>query len=175
MVLRQIQQSDIEHLRKWRNDKEKSKFLRKIKYITPEMQNQWFNNYLNNKDELAFAIVETGNIGDLIGSLSIYNFKDHQVEIGRILIGDERAKGFGYGRLAFAMLMTYAFNNLNVEKIVATVNKNNIPARISYFRLGFKVVGETFSANAGCEDIIEIDKNTFIKNNKYCSEILIES
>ena len=156
LVLRQIQQSDIEHLRKWRNDKEKSKFLRKIKYITPE-------------------IVETGNIGDLIGSLSIYNFKDHQVEIGRILIGDERAKGFGYGRLAFAMLMTYAFNNLNVEKIVATVNKNNIPARISYFRLGFKVVGETFSANAGCEDIIEIDKNTFIKNNKYCSEILIES
>ena len=173
LMLRQIEQADLELLRNWRNDKEKTKFLRKINHITPEMQEKWFNNYLNNKNELAFAIVETENIGALIGSVSLYNFKNNQAEIGKILIGNNQAKGFGYGRISFAMLMTYAFEKLNLKKIVATVNKNNIPARKSYFRLGFKVVGETITDGAGVEDVIEIDRKTFAANNAFYNEILM--
>lgn len=177
LMLRQIKKDDIEQLRQWRNDKEKTKFLRRIGNITPEMQIKWYEKYLNNPDEMAFAICEVENLNCLIGSVSLYNFNQNQVEIGKILIGEDKVKGLGFGRLSFAMLMTYAFTKLQVvkpQKIVATVNKHNIPARTSYFRLGFKVVGETYTENAGLEDVIEIDKETFLKINNYYKDIKIE-
>ncbi len=177
LMLRQIKKDDIEQLRQWRNDKEKTKFLRRIGNITPEMQIKWYEKYLDNPDEMAFAICEVENLNCLIGSVSLYNFNQNQVEIGKILIGEDKVKGLGFGRLSFAMLMTYAFTKLQVvkpQKIVATVNKHNIPARTSYFRLGFKVVGETYTENAGLEDVIEIDKETFLKINNYYKDIKIE-
>lgn len=39
--LRPLIREDIEALRIWRNDKEKTKYLRQIDYITPEMQQAW--------------------------------------------------------------------------------------------------------------------------------------
>lgn len=173
LKLRQIENQDIEKLRNWRNDSEKSRFLRKIGYITPEMQQNWFNKYLDNENELSFVVEEMNDLNCVIGSLSLYDFKENQVEIGKILIGDERVKGFGYGRISFVMLMKYAFEILKVQKVIATVNINNIPARKSYFRIGFEITGQKYIENAGTEDVIEIDKETLIKNNDIYNDIEI--
>ena len=65
VALRQIRETDLELLRRWRNESENSKYLRKIPHITVKMQKEWYESYLENHDEMTFAIVETQ---DLCGS-----------------------------------------------------------------------------------------------------------
>lgn len=172
LLLRQLEKKDIELLREWRNNPDNSKYLRQIPYITPEMQESWFERYLQNEDEMAFVIEETKELNQVIGSLSLYDFKESQVEIGKILIGEEKAKGFGYGRKSFVMLLKYAFEKLGKEKVIATVNTENMSARKSYFRIGFEIVGKKEWDNGLIEDVIEINQDILIKNNNFYNEII---
>ncbi len=174
LLLRPVRKDDIEQLRIWRNDRERTKYLRQIGYVTSAMQEQWYQQCLSKQDEMTFVIQETISLKIIIGSLSLYDIQQNQAEIGRILVGDERVRGCGYGRLAFAMLLTYAFEKLHLQKVIATVNKNNIAARKSYFRLGFQIVGEKDVEQAGVEDVLSLDRATFIKHSAFFQEIKIK-
>ena len=44
--LRPLKKEDIEKLRMWRNDPDISRFLSPIPYITENMQEKWFEKYL---------------------------------------------------------------------------------------------------------------------------------
>lgn len=170
--LRPLEEEHIENLRIWRNDKEQTKYLRQIGYITPEMQKSWFENYKTDKNIITFAIYETEELNRMVGTVSLYDFMDDQVEIGKIQIGDKLAQGKGIGRIAFVMLMKLAFDKFGVKKVVATVNVDNVPARKSYFRIGFKIAGQTTIGTA-VEDEIEVDKQTVVLNNNFYNEIQI--
>ena len=76
--LRPLRKEDIEKLRIWRNDPDISRFLSPIPYITENMQEKWFEKYLLDPDELIFAIEETDCLNRMVGSLSLYNFKDNE-------------------------------------------------------------------------------------------------
>ena len=60
--LRPLKEEDLENLRVWRNDKESSHYLRKLGYITPEMQLRWYESYIKDSSEIIFAIVETSDL-----------------------------------------------------------------------------------------------------------------
>ena len=171
--LRPLDEEHIENLRVWRNDKEQTKYLRQIGEISPEMQKNWFENYKTDKDIIAFAIYETETLKRMVGSVSLYNFRDNVVEIGKIQVGDKDAQGKGIGRISFVMLLKLAFESFNMNKVVATVNVDNAPARKSYFRIGFKIVGQ-HKVDWGFEDEIEIDNQILIKNNEFYDEIQIK-
>ncbi len=85
IVLRPIIHEDIENLRKWRNDKAISAFLRNIGYVTVEKQECWYHDYLANEKEIAFGIcdyvIDTHNI---IGSISLYNI---DMNAGKAMVG----------------------------------------------------------------------------------------
>lgn len=142
IILRQLEQGDIEHLRQWRNDDKNNKYLRKIGYITPEQQNKWYNSYLENDNEIAFAIVENKNLNRIVGSCSLYNFIDNQVEFGKILIGDIEAHGRGIGLIVTKAVVDFAFNKLNINKVVLECYEHNIPAQKIYTKAGFNPTGK---------------------------------
>ena len=142
IVLRQLEQGDIEYLRQWRNNEENTKYLRKIGYITPEQQERWFDNYLKNDDEIAFAIVENKYLNRIVGSCSLYNFVDDQVEFGKILIGEPEAHGRGIGLEVTNAVVNFALNELNLNRVVLECYKNNIPAQKIYRRAGFVLTEE---------------------------------
>lgn len=142
IILRQLKEEDIEQLRNWRNNEENTKYLRKIGYITPTQQKEWFDNYLENNDELTFAIVENKDLNRIVGSCSLYHFVDNQVEFGKILIGDSEAHGRGIGLCATKAVVEFAFKELNISKVVLECYEHNIPAQKIYKKAGFILTDE---------------------------------
>lgn len=174
IYLRPLLKEDIEKLRIWRNDKSKTQFLRQIGEITPEMQEKWYERYLENSDEIAFAIVETEELNRLIGSVSLYNFKQDTAEVGKIQIGDSEANGKGIGRISLVMAMKIGFQKFNLKRIVGSVHQANLAAHKNDIRIGFVVVGSHSAPMGGIEDEIEIDEERLRKVNPYVSEIVVD-
>ncbi len=96
-----LEKSNIESIRNWRNNPKNCAFLTKLPFITNEMQEKWFENYLINNDEMIFSIYENKDLNRLVGSLALYNFIDDTCEFGKILIGDDAAYGrkIGYNSI----------------------------------------------------------------------------
>ena len=137
ILLRPLRKDDIEMLRIWRNNPDNSKYLRQIGYIDKESQEKWFENYLNNNDEIAFAIEECNELNRIVGSCSLYNFNNSSAEFGKILIGDEEAHGKKVGLNAVKAAVEIGFNELKLNQITLEVNAKNKPAIKTYESAGF--------------------------------------
>lgn len=173
ILLRPLCHDDIENLRVWRNDMHATRFLRQIGYITHEMQEKWFQNYLNNQSEITFAIVETEELNRIVGSVSLYDIFGNQAEFGKIQIGDKQAHGKGIGRVSMVMALAIGFDKLGLKKIIGCVHQENIAAHSNDIKIGFKIMGKQNSAVGGVEDIIEIDRETLYGVNNYAKDIEI--
>lgn len=138
--LRPLVTSDIESLRIWRNNPQNSKFLRKIPFITKEMQIEWYRNYLDNSDEICFAIEEVECLNRVVGSLSLYGFNNDYCFLGKILVGDDAAHGKGIGTNAAIAASNFAFIRLNFNEVRLHVFSDNIAGKKIYERAGFHVV-----------------------------------
>lgn len=171
--LRPLEKKDIEQLRVWRNDTEKTQFLRNIGEITPEMQNKWYEAYLQNQDEIVFAIEETSELKRMVGSVALYNFNGKTAEVGKIQIGDAEANGRGIGRKSLVMAMWIGFEKLGIEKIVGAVHQDNVAAHKNDMKIGFKIVGKHPAHVGGFEDEIEIDAKTLAEVNGYTEQIVL--
>lgn len=170
--IRPLNHDDIEQLRVWRNDKEKTKYLRNIGTITSEMQEAWFTEYTNRDTDVVFAIEEISELNRLVGSLSLYNFTNDIAEIGKIQIGDEEAHGKGIGRISFVLAMLIGFQKFGLKEIIASVNPENIPAYKNYIRIGFEIVGQ-HNFMDGIEYELFINFNKLRKKFLYVSEIKV--
>lgn len=164
VTLLPLTKEHIELLRKWRNDSKNSRFLRSIPFITPEMQENWYETYLANEDELCLVIYENQVLKRVVGSLSLYEFHDKQAEFGKILIGDEEAHGKSVGYHAILAVLKIAFEELKLEKVVLRVYDENIAAKRIYEKAGFKKVGSGIT-NHMIEDYMELQRNQFVETN----------
>lgn len=159
--LRQLEEGDLELLREWRNNPENTKYLRKISYITKEMQMEWYQRYLSDEDEMTFAIVESKELKRTVGSLSLYHFSDVDAEIGKILIGDADAHGRHLGSNAIKAVLLVAFQQLELQKVYLHVYASNKAAVHSYKGAGMQVISMN-TTEAGTEYIMSIGKNAFL-------------
>ena len=175
ILIRQVEESDIELLRSWRNERENARFLRDIGYITEDMQKEWFHGYLDNDEELFFVIEDIGELKRVVGGLALYDLDREKAEcgIGKIQIGDKAAHGKGIGRKALVMAMKIAYQKLDVERIVASVHPDNVQAYHNDMKVGFKIIGEIPSAAGGNEYSLEITEKDAIKANPYYEQIVV--
>ena len=171
--LRPLSFEDLETLRNWRNDKNLTKYLRPIAYITKEMQEKWFLDYLEDKDIFTFSIFETNELKRLVGSVSIYNFRSSKAEIGKIQIGDSEAHGRGIGKKALAVAMKIGFEKMGLSIFDISINQNNVPSYNNAVAIGFKKVDTKESDLLGKEDVFEIDYRTLKDANDYIDRIVI--
>ncbi len=74
------------------------------------------------------------------------------IDIGYAFI--DKYRGLGYGIEAAAFFKTYAFNNLNVEKLYATVLKENKRSISLLEKLGFRLLGGLVENNNESENIM---------------------
>lgn len=171
--IRPLAKGDIEALRLWRNDTSKTRFLRQIGEITPQMQESWFYRYLDSPDEYIFAIDETERLDRMVGSVALYDVCGDVAEVGKIQIGDTAANGCGIGRTSLVMAMWIGFRKLGLKKIVGSVHRDNHSAYINDLRVGFQIVGEHPAAVGGVEDDIEIDEKRLLEVNPFVTEIIL--
>lgn len=59
VVLNPLKKEDIYKLREWRNNLDNCKYLSKLPYITVEMQEIWFEKYLNDENEIIFLLMKS--------------------------------------------------------------------------------------------------------------------
>lgn len=173
VIIRPLEEKDIEKLREWRNDPAQTTFLKDVGYITSEMQSSWFNNYLLDASQCIFAIDETTELNRIVGSLAVYeiNLEEKTAAIGKIQIGDEEAHGKGIGRNSLVMAMKIAIKQMGLNKIVGAVSPQNIQAYTNDMKVGFRVVGSHKTESGIIEDEIEVTEDDLIANNSYYDEI----
>lgn len=161
VLLKPLTEENIENLRLWRNDSNNSKYLRTIPFITSEMQKSWYEKYLVNDDELCFSINEIEELNKMVGSLSLYEFRNNQAEFGKILIGDSDAHGRSIGYHSVIAVLKIAFIDLCLEKVVLHVYDENIAAKHIYEKAGF-VKKSSHLSNGMTENYMELGRLEFL-------------
>ena len=148
ITLRPLHERDLDVLRQWRNDKNISKFLRPLPEITEEAQLKWYHDYLQDKS-IIFFVIEHLRI--TTGTIAVYNIRNHEAEIGKIVVGrqDMHGRGIGYNSLLMAMYL--GIQCLSIKNFYLEVHENNMPARTIYHKAGFSITGSHNSGREGDE------------------------
>jgi len=154
VILEEIDHSNIEQLRQWRNDPTMRKFFREYKDITKNKQEMWYNERGNNTNpaHIYFQIMkfssgapeirpEYVDVGKkvLIGccNLSYIDYRLRSAEFG-IFLGSNR--GSGRGKEALVLMCDFGFKELNLHKIWCEVFDNNESVNL-YRKMGFRDEG----------------------------------
>lgn len=117
LILKSIEIQDLDYLLKLRWDKDVMEYLIH-QPISSIDQLDWFKSL--KKTDLALSIfIKTESSPILIGTTGVYEINQrHQRGIWRIRI-DSQYQGKGYAREASSMMLDYAFNTLNLQKIIS--------------------------------------------------------
>lgn len=141
--LRAYRREDIPMAQAFLNDPEVRRLLAPgIPYpYTLENEYAWYDQLSALKDAYDFAI-ETLEGSRYIGGCGIANvdWKNRLAEVG-IFIGDHGFWGKGYGTDALRVLMRFAFEEMNLNKIKLNVYDFNTRAIRSYRKCGFVLEG----------------------------------
>ena len=158
--IRPLSIHDIEYLRKWRNNPKNTKYLNELPYITPKMQQSWFEKYLRDDDEITFAIDEILDIKNIVGSIALYNIEKDRIECGKIMVGDERAHGKNVGTNALKAVLKLAFEDMHFEEVYLHVYEANKPAVKTYLKAGLHIVNK-HATEKGMEYIMSIRRDEY--------------
>lgn len=144
----------------WLNDPVVTKYQDKgIFPNTKELQEEYYTRILKSDNDVLLAICEL-KTDKHIGSVGLHkiNWIHRSAELG-IMIGERDYWGKGYGKKAWNLISHYGFNVLNLHRIYAFINIENINSVKSAKASGFNEVGRI--------------KEMFFKNGKYFDVILM--
>jgi len=147
--LRAIERADLPRWREWINDPEIAAFVDRILPVTqPEHESFFETAVMNNPSAVWFAIEDKAK-GEYVGNVWLWNIdtRNRRAEV-RIIVGERRCWGGGYGSEALALLARYAFDKAGLHKVYAFVMERNPRARAAFHKAGFldeaRLVGEAF-------------------------------
>jgi len=143
IYLRLIDEKDInEKYLSWLNDNQVTKYIEAgIFPTTSKDLEKFYAGISKSKTDVMFAIVtkrKDTHIGNI--KLGNINWVHRFAELG-IMIGDKTYWGKGYGQEACQLLLGYAFNKLNLNKIILGVYAPHKAAITAYKKVGFRVEG----------------------------------
>lgn len=139
IYLRELEISDVnQSYCNWMNDPEVTQYLNKHpgKWTIKELKN-YVKKIKRSPYVLFWAIISKDkkrHIGNIkLGHINgIHGFSD----IG-IIIGEKSFWGKGSATEAIRLVVSYAFNQLNLQKLIAGVNKNNLGSIRLFRKAGF--------------------------------------
>lgn len=145
--LRLLEEPDLPLTLEWRNRSDVRRWFLTPDVIEPQQHRSWFESYRQKDDDLVFMIEETQRWKRPIGQLALYRIDPvrQTAEFGRLMIGDQAARGAGLGSRATQLALAVGFNTLGLRRIYLEVLASNVRAIEIYKTLGF---AETAS-NAG--------------------------
>jgi RimJ/RimL family protein N-acetyltransferase len=138
--LRPLSRSDLAQSLKWRNDPVVRDAVLGYRFpVTETMEEGWYDRVLADQGgkRATFAIEDLAD-GALAGFVHLFDI-DWPCRLAHfgIVIGETGRQGRGIGSEATALMMTYGFETLNLERIELRVADSNARARHIYARLGF--------------------------------------
>lgn len=141
VVLRPINLDDAEMVVKWRNSEAVKPFFIYQEELTVEGQRKWIETKVKSGEVVQFIIIEKKTQSP-IGSIYLrdIDYKFHKAEYG-IFLGEETAKGKGYGTQAAKLMIGYAFDTMKLHRLYLRVFADNTRAISSYRKAGFSQEG----------------------------------
>ncbi len=134
--LRQFTNADFDRLISWADTEEILLQFAGGIFTFPLTKDQ-LDNYLTDKNRFAFCICEEDCV---IGHAEIYyNAENKSAKLCRILIGDEAARGKGYGLETMKKLEEFALKQFDIREMELNVYDWNIAAIRCYEKAGFSV------------------------------------
>lgn len=114
---------DLDNCWRWINDPEITPFIQAIGPIDFRTEEEWFNKSdTNNK---VFVIVDKVT-GKAIGNMGLHDIDwIHRFATSGAIIGEKEYWGKGFGTDAKMLLLDYAFNTLNLQKVCSSVYEFN--------------------------------------------------
>ena len=134
-----IEDADISY--KWRNDPEIWKYTgtRPDRVISREIEREWAQKVLKNKDQYRFAIMVNDNARDVyVGNihLSDVNLQNKSGNY-HIFIGDKYYWGKGIATKATEKILEFALKKLGLQSVFLEVAMSNLGAIQVYRKCGF--------------------------------------
>lgn len=157
-ILRQINETDIENIYTGLSNKEVIKYYG-VSYKSineTEEQMKWFNDLEQTATGIWWAIVNENN-SDFYGAIGLNNLnKTHRkAEIGFWLLPNFWGKGIM--REALKLVINYAFTDLNLHRIDAMVETENINSKKLLQKLNFSFEGTLVDYEIKNESFISVD------------------
>lgn len=141
--LRLLEEADLPMTRAWRNQDEIRKWFLHSDVISVAQHQGWYDHYRDRDDDFVFVIEETDLLKRPVGQVAIYHVdRDRRrAEFGRLLIGDQEARGRGLATMATRALIDRARVLFAVREIYLSVLASNTVARAIYASCGFTETG----------------------------------
>lgn len=137
LVIKRITKEHTPLIVKWRNNPNVQKNFIFQETFTEEMHNGWLKNKVET-GEVAQYIIYTKEDNVPIGSVYLRDIdkNNEKAEFG-IFIGEDIARGKGYGTEATKLMCRYGFEELGLHKIMLRVFAFNKAAIKAYEKAGF--------------------------------------
>jgi RimJ/RimL family protein N-acetyltransferase len=160
LVLRAIEESDLELLHKWANDPETQDAIGLVHFPSSmDFHKRWFEMLKDDQQNQRFAIDAPGT--GLIGISSLINidWRNNHAWHG-VMLGDADVRGKGYGVDAVMATMRYAFDELHMERLDGSIIEYNTASYSFYCgKLGWKEEGRR--------------RNYYFRRGRYWDQIVV--
>ena len=137
VTLRRLTHDKIEMLRQWRNDPKIQQYMIYRDYITPEMQETWFQK-INNDHNFYFIIEYEGREVGMINIKDV-DYEKRTGEPGQFMYADDLLNS-DVSMRAFLCLSDYVWNVLKLDSIYSHVIASNKRALQFNLLIGFEIV-----------------------------------
>jgi len=138
--LRAPERNDIPQWVEWLNDPEVIENLYIAYPLSNADETKWFESMLQSPMELHPLVIEvkTGKSWQMVGNIGFnqVDWRNSNAEIG-IFIGEKASWNKGIGTEAMKLLVTHAFETMNLHRIWLRVNQINERAIHCYEKAGF--------------------------------------
>lgn len=141
VTLRPITEADTDLIVRWRNTPSVMRNFIFREPFTPEMHRNWLATKVATGRVVQYMI-EVKATGRPVGSVYFRDIDpaNHSAEYG-IFIGEEDARGQGFGSETAQLFTRFGFDQLGLHRISLRLLAENLPARRSYEHAGFREEG----------------------------------
>jgi UDP-4-amino-4,6-dideoxy-N-acetyl-beta-L-altrosamine N-acetyltransferase len=139
--LRAIDEADLPLIVQWRNEPEVYEYFYEYEPLSIRQEKAWYEKQLGNGSERNFII--SLHDGKAVGMVSLVRIdtRNRRAEYGRLLVGDKESKGAGFGVDAEVLVLQYAFDHLNLNRLYCEVLTSNTSVVEMHKSLGFREEG----------------------------------
>lgn len=135
VTIRQFERTDIPKKVEWINNPENNQFLHYDIPICVEKTEKWFDSHID-EDTRYDAVIEVEEVP--VGTIGLLNIdrKNRKAEY-YIAMGETLYKGKGVAKEASRLILQYAFEVLDINRIYLFTESENIVAQKLFERVGF--------------------------------------
>ena len=141
VVLTEVRPGDQETLYRWINDAETVSWNAPYAPVPWKNHTAWFDGLGMNPSRIFFVVRESVD-GPAIGTIQLIDIhRVHRTSELTIRIGSEEHRGRGIGTEALALVVKFAFDDLNLQRVWLRVFLTNHRAIKAYEKAGFEMEG----------------------------------